>query len=247
MNARWSFDHRFGDRFHYFSGSINFANPLAGLDQLLHGANHLRGWGLPALPDPTLYYVRGFDQSTKQFIYDVNPQFGKTRPSLSALYNPFRVTIDISVSLNGNVLRQRAEQMIRPTRSTPNTPPPTDTIFRRLRSSGLSAPSPFYWIVANADSLLLSPEQLRAVTAALDRQQSRIDSTFRALAQELSRLPKDRDLDLVAKSISDAENTAFQKIPRQEATALTTILTPLQFRLLPANFATSFDISPPKP
>ena len=246
MNARLSFDHRFGDRFHYVSGAINFANPLAGADQLLHGGAHLRGWGLSALPDPTLYYVRGFDQSTRQFNYDVNPQFGKTRPSISALYNPFRVTIDLSFSLNGDVLKQRAEQMIRPTRGAPNSPAPADTIFRRLRSSGISAASPFYWIVSNADSLLLSPEQLGAVTAALERQQARIDSTFRALAQDLSRLPKERDLDAISKSISEAENTAFQKIPRQEASMLTTILTPIQFRLLPPSFARDFNIDPPK-
>ena len=93
---------------------------------------------------------------------------------------------------------------------------------------------------------MLSPEQLGAVTAALERQQARIDSTFRALAQDLSRLPKERDLDAISKSISEAENTAFQKIPRQEASMLTTILTPIQFRLLPPSFARDFNIDPPK-
>ena len=84
MNARFNWNHTFGDLWHSVAGSVNFANPLAGLDQLVHGGDHLRGWGLPAAPDPILYYVRGFDPAAKRFIYDVNPRFGNTRPSVSA-------------------------------------------------------------------------------------------------------------------------------------------------------------------
>ena len=45
MNARLTWNHMFGDIYHYMTGSIGFANPLAGIDQLLHGSSNLRGWG----------------------------------------------------------------------------------------------------------------------------------------------------------------------------------------------------------
>jgi hypothetical protein len=247
MNARWSFDHRFGDSYHYVNGAINFANPLAGLDQLLHGGNKLRGWGIPASPDPTLYFVRGFDQSAKQFVYEVNPQFGRARPALSALYNPFRVTVDFSFSLNGNVQRQRAEQLLRPTRNTPGVRPPVDTILRRVLSGGPTPISPFYWVLQNADSLLLSPEQVNAVNAAAEQRQKYIDSTYRALAVDLARLPADADIDAAVKRVSQTETAIFSGAPTMSGRLLSAILTPIQLRLLPPTFIRSFDIKIGKP
>jgi hypothetical protein len=119
MNARWDFIKRFGDNLRYVTGAINFANPLAGLDHLLHGPNSLRGWGVPAVPDPTLYYVRGFDQTSREFTYDVNPNFGTTRPALAALYAPFRVTLEISFNITGDIARRTVQMYLRPTRSAP--------------------------------------------------------------------------------------------------------------------------------
>ncbi|HEX3866771.1 MAG TPA: hypothetical protein VHV78_08470 [Gemmatimonadaceae bacterium] len=156
----------FGDPYHYLSGSLNFANPLSGLDQLFHGSNGLHGWGSPAAADPVLYYVRGFDPTSQRFLYEVNPRFGNTRPALGALYNPFRVTLDFSFSLNGNTARQQLEVYLRPTRSAPGVRPPADTILHRLRSTSISGISPYYWIIDNADSLLLTPAQLTRIEAA---------------------------------------------------------------------------------
>lgn len=52
--------------------NLNFSNPLGGLDQLLHGADKLRGWGTQPFPDPVLYHVRGFDPTSNRFLYEVN-------------------------------------------------------------------------------------------------------------------------------------------------------------------------------
>jgi hypothetical protein len=41
------------------SVSLNLANPLGGIDQLLHGSDRLRGWGATPIPDGTLYQIRG--------------------------------------------------------------------------------------------------------------------------------------------------------------------------------------------
>ena len=79
---------------------VNLANPLGGLDQLLHGADHLRGRGTSAPPDPTLYYVRGFDPTSQAFTYEVNPRFGSTRASQNTVRAPFRLTIDVALFLS---------------------------------------------------------------------------------------------------------------------------------------------------
>ena len=239
MNARFNWNHRFGDVWRYVNGSINFANPLAGIDQLLHGGDHLRGWGLPASPDPILYYVRGFNPTAKQFIYDVNPRFGNTRPSVSALYSPFRITVDISFSLNGNVSKQQLEIYLRPTRSSPGVRPPADTILRRLRSTGISAASPYFWIMANADSLLLSREQVAELNAGAERRRVAIDSTYEALARELAALPVVYDADAAMKRVQETNRSIFNW-PASEAVFLRRVLTPIQIRLLPAGFERNY-------
>ena len=239
MNARFNWNHTFGDVWHSVAGSVNFANPLAGLDQLLHGGDHLRGWGLPAAPDPILYYVRGFDPTRTRFIYDVNPRFGNTRPSLGAVLHPFRVTVDISFTLNGNVAKQQVMVYLRPTRNAPGARPPADTILRRLRSTGISAASPYYWLLANADSLLLSPEQLNALTAGQARRTATIDSTYKALSVELATLPAEFDADAVVKRVQVVNSSIFQW-PANEAAFLRSVLTPIQVRLLPTGFEKNF-------
>jgi hypothetical protein len=193
-----------------------------------------------------LYFVRGFDQSAKRFIYEVNPRFGNTRPSVAALYNPFRVTLDVSFSLTGDVGKQQLEVYLRPTRGADGSRPPADTILRRLRSTGMSPVSPHFWIRANADSLLLSPEQVTAIEAAAAHRSAAIDSTYRALAVELAGLPRDYNVDVVVKRIQAVNSSIFQW-PASETEVIKRILTPIQLRLLPAEFARSFGLTATKP
>jgi len=68
--------------------------------------------------------------------------------------------------------------------------------------------SPFYWVLANSDSLLLSPDQVIAVNAAAERRQAYIDSTYRELAADLATLPKDVDIDAVVKRVSNQAKPA---------------------------------------
>ena len=46
--------------------NIVFENPLAGLDQMLHGAEKLRGCGTQAVPDPVLLLPRGYDAAARR-------------------------------------------------------------------------------------------------------------------------------------------------------------------------------------
>ena len=49
--------------------SLGIANPLTGIDALVHGSNNLHGWGAPSFADPTLLFVHGFDPATQQYQY----------------------------------------------------------------------------------------------------------------------------------------------------------------------------------
>lgn len=59
-------------------------NVLTGLDAIVHGPNHLAGWGDPGIPDPVLLYVQGFDPTAQAFHYAVNSRFGSGLASRTA-------------------------------------------------------------------------------------------------------------------------------------------------------------------
>jgi hypothetical protein len=68
--------------------SILVLNTLTGLDLLVHGPNHLAGWGQPAAPDPVLLTITGFNPATLQYNYAVNTHFGQPS-SLQTYGQPF--------------------------------------------------------------------------------------------------------------------------------------------------------------
>ena len=73
--------------------STTLLNTLAGLDQLFHGSNDLRGWGQQVRPDQTLLAIRGFDPVTKQYTYQVNQRFGNTVGQASVFRQTFQLGI----------------------------------------------------------------------------------------------------------------------------------------------------------
>ncbi len=84
--------------------SLVTSNLLAGIDQLVHGADNLQGWGQFSRPDPTLLTVRGFDPNTQAFTYDVNDRFGQVRGTTNALRIPFQVGIQFRLALGASGL-----------------------------------------------------------------------------------------------------------------------------------------------
>ena len=87
--------------------SLVAINPLAGADQLLHGANDLRGWGQRSRPDATLLYVRGFDPAAQRYRYEVNERFGDTRGTAVAFRQPFQLALQGRFSYGMDNLRDR--------------------------------------------------------------------------------------------------------------------------------------------
>ncbi len=82
--------------------SMTTVNLLGGVDQLLHGADGIKGWGQGARPDGTLLYVRGFDPQTQRFQYTVNERFGATGARGTAIRVPFQLGIQARYALGPN-------------------------------------------------------------------------------------------------------------------------------------------------
>lgn len=91
--------------------SLVTANLVGGLDQLLHGANNLRGWGATIQPDQTLLFVRGFNPATQQFRYEVNERFGAVRGNAVGIRLPFQVGINMRYTIGPDQTRDRLRQV----------------------------------------------------------------------------------------------------------------------------------------
>src|SRR5205807_3449993 len=78
-----------------------------GLDEWLHGAANLRGWGFTAAPDPVLLYVRGFDPGGLQYRYAVNGRFGATAGANGGVIVPFQVALQVHMTVGPDRTRDR--------------------------------------------------------------------------------------------------------------------------------------------
>lgn len=216
------------------SATINLANPLGGLDQLLHGTSNLRGWGATPFVDGTLYQVRGFDPTSPRYLYQVNPRFGSTSPATNTFRTPFRITLDIRMDLGHSseeqdvILKMRIKPPLAGTRAT------ADTIKSRYMSGQSSnAFSDIYRLMLRyADSLALSREQTERVQARQKILIGRADSLFGALGGYLAALPADFSAKDAATHVRKAQDDIWAII-YGEAPFLTELLTPGQVRLLP--------------
>src|SRR5881409_3737334 len=87
--------------------SLLTVNLLGGLDQWLHGAANLHGWGFTAAPDAVLLYVRGFDPAGPQYRYAVNGRFGPTAGANGGVIVPFQVALQVHVTVGPDRTRDR--------------------------------------------------------------------------------------------------------------------------------------------
>ena len=206
--------------------TINLANPLGGLDQLLHGANNLHGWGTPALPDRTLYTVRGFDASANRFLYDVNQRFGSTRPSSNTLRAPFRLTLDVSFDIARSVPEQQLERWLRPGRNgRPGDRPTAADLLKRFQRT---VPDPYGELLAQSDSLLISDAQVGALQQAQNHYRAHVDSLWRDLADYIAGLEDHYDLDAASRRVDATTDAAWEFSRRDVQEQLARILAPAQ-------------------
>jgi len=216
------------------SASVNFANPLGGIDQLLHGSSNLRGWGATPFVDGTLYQVRGFDPTARRYTYQVNSRFGSTSPATTTFRTPFRMTLDISMQLGHNtdeqavVLNMRIKPPLVGTRAT------ADTIKNRyMGSTGSNGFSDIYKLMLRfADSLALTRDQSEKVQARQKKLIAQADSVFGDLAKHLASLPMEFNAKEAATRVKNAQDDMWNII-YAERSYLLELLTPGQIRLLP--------------
>jgi hypothetical protein len=230
LNARIGLNAwKLGERWRPWSVSIFITNPLGGLDAALHGSK-LRGWGSSAVPDPTLYRVVGFDASSRQFRYQVNPRFADTRPSVSTVRSPFRVTLDIQRSLGPSAPLQQLNRLLRPGRSQPGTKLSAEQLVARYRRSVLD---PYARILEESDSLLLRPTQIAQLHVAQAAYTARVDSMWNELAGRLAALP-DQFEGKAALVLQETTIDRIWDVGRVDTQAtLPSILDAIQLKLLP--------------
>lgn len=207
--------------------SVAAINPLAGLDQLLHGSNNLRGWGQPNRADPTLLYVRGFDPVQERFIYLVNDRFGDNPASRTAIRTPFQLALTARLQVGPDRQRQLLEGTLRGINGRGGRGGfDIRTIVNRV------APNPVDTIIAMKDTLQLTADQLAKLQLVADSLRAENDTLISTIQQQLAKGQGGADLAAVFPNIQpklqQARNNYLAAIKRAQA-----ILTPVQWSRLP--------------
>jgi len=212
--------------------SVSTVNLLAGIDQLVHGAGELRGWGQPARNDATLLYVRGFDAVRQAYVYQVNERFGDSRMARTAYFAPFQLGVQARFQVGPDRQREMMQQMVRTLR---------DTSARRGGQGGpggfnlramieRAVPNPAAAVLARRDSLVLTAEQVARLEVLRDSLQTRADSLVNAIATEAERSADPASLMNQLRPRLEQARGEYQGALR----AVQGVLTPEQWEKVPA-------------
>lgn len=211
--------------------SVYFQNVLAGVDQLVHGSENMRGWGSPAAVDPVLLVPRGFDPSSSRFRYDVNPRFADTRPGRNVLLNPFRVVVDFSINFSTEYDLQKLRRAVEPIRA------PNGAGWQRRSADSLAAfylsntSSVFKALIEETDSLFLSAGQVAGLQRADSVFSNRVRTVYVPLGEFLAKAQggaSKAELDSVR-----ATSKAYWKIFWEQPEIADSLVTPSQKELFP--------------
>ena len=228
LNVQWRppMPSRLGGR---VNPQLYFQNVLAGLDQLVHGAGSMRGWGSPASPDPVLLVPRRFDPSAGRFQYDVNPRFADTRPDRMLWREPFRIVIDFSLELSTDFRLQELRRAVEPVRAPGG--------WRRRSADSLTA---FYLegtssihkaLLRESDSLFLSAPQIAGLRSADSAYSEQVRAVYAPLGEFLA-----RGQGAAGKAELDSANAtskSYWRIFWLQPEIADSILTPAQKELFP--------------
>jgi hypothetical protein len=230
--------------------SVVTVNLLRGLDELFHGVDGAKGWGLMARPDNTLLYVTGFDPVAQRYAYEVNERFGATAGTAQASRPPFQIGIQMRITIGPDRMQQALDAM----RAGGGRPgagggmgmgagvqtggfmgpafSPTELIAR----IEAALPNPAGQVLALRDSLGLDSAQVALLVPVRDslaaRNASRVDSLRAAMqglgdnvtpAQMQGVLPRLRPM-------FEAARTDIQQV----VVTVRAVLTPAQWELVPA-------------
>jgi hypothetical protein len=176
--------------------SLTTTNLLTGLDDLLHGADDLHGWGTSLAPDPVLLYVRGFDPAAEEFRYAVNERFGSTGGANNGIIAPFQLGIQAHLTLGPDRTRGALRGFLGRREDGPGGPggPPSGGFGGGADEAGRERAlrNPVAEILQRQDSLHFTPEQrerVRAIADTLARQDSATVAALRAVTDEAGDRP----------------------------------------------------------
>src|SRR6266536_6175844 len=92
--------------------SFQLSNPLGAADYLLHGDAKLHGWGQPFIPTTQLLFVRGFDATSRRYLYEVNQRFGSVAVTQTATRLPVTLTAMLRLDVGPTRERQALTSML---------------------------------------------------------------------------------------------------------------------------------------
>ena len=214
--------------------SVSTMNALTGLDQLLHGSDHLHGWGQPSFPDRTLLYVRGFDPTTNTYQYQVNEHFGTSNGTRNAFRVPFQLAVQARIALGTDPARQQFNNVVGGGRGGRMNPEALKARMTRL------VPNAFLDIIAINDSakLELTPDQISKLQSAGDafkvKSDSLVDKVANILGDSTTKNPDPMTIFAkVQPYIAEGRKLATQGINDAKA-----ILTPEQWAKVPDSIKT---------
>jgi len=217
--------------------SLGIANPLTGIDALVHGSNNLHGWGAPSFADANLLFVRGFDPATKSYIYDVNPRFGANRQSSALNLAPMQLTLDVRLDVGPERERQQLFLNLRGGRggrgNKLNEQQVKQTYMRQY-------PNPFETMLRQGDSLGLSNDVADSIAILNKTYGKQIDAIWTPIAKYLASLPDKYDLDEAYARVRDGENRSLDQMAIY-GPAAKKLLTDEQIRKLPPFIALFLD------
>jgi hypothetical protein len=215
--------------------SVLGLNTLAGLDQLLHGANNLHGWGQPSSPDRTLLYVRGFDPQSGQFLYTVNEHFGAANSSRTPFRSPFQLAIQARLTVGPDPAREGMRRIFGGANGQPLTAEDFKTRLAR------AIPDPFERILAIKDSvgLALTPQQVSRLQLLSDSLRQQSEPVIDSLAAVLAGAAKNPDPQVFGRQLRPkmqaARLMAAAAIKQAQA-----VLTPAQWAKVPQSIKMPF-------
>ncbi len=172
-----------------FTLSIN--NPLGAADLVLHGENHLQGWGQTPFIDPNLLYVRGFDQTNQRFLYAVNQRFGSSSTAFNAALAPVSVVAMLRWDTAPTRERQILTQSLDRGRTTQGQKI-TEGFLKAIYGTN-SVFNPLPQILRQADTLKLTGPQADSIATLNRWYMIRVDSIWTPIAKELALLPDHYD------------------------------------------------------
>lgn len=218
--------------------SLNVSNPLGAADLLLHGSDGIKGWGQQRIADPTLLYVRGWDNGTQRFRYDVNQRFGNTDPRLSAIRAPVAVTLQFRFDLGPTRERQMLLQTLDRGRIHDGNKAPEAQLKAQYGTAGL--PNPMATMLRSADTLKLTSPQADSLATMNRWYLIRLDSIWAPVAKEFAALPDGYDREAAFVRYTKARQASVDLLLRLEP-RLNALLTKEQKRKLPAFVASYLD------